>query len=89
MRSLELLQAQRPAGTTMPEGHGGVAIVVMCTEQPYNPNPGATKNLAPRPEEFPSLLLNATSPSWTPLPPPTLQNKPFEMAKVASDNPAM
>ena len=51
-------------------------------------SPKAIKNLVPRPEEFPTLLLNAASPSWTPPPPPTLQNQLFEMAKVAFENPA-
>ena len=52
-------------------------------------SPKAIKNLIPRPEEFPTILLNAASPSWTPLPPPTLQNQLLEMAQVAFESPAM
>jgi hypothetical protein len=34
------------------------------------------------------MKLGATSPSWTPLPPPTLINQLNEMATVAFENPA-
>ena len=66
-----------------------VSVSRLSPSSPPWCSPKAIKNLVPRPEEFPSLLLNATSPSWTPLPPPTLQNQLFEMAKVAFENPAM
>ena len=66
-----------------------VSVSRLSPSSPPWCSPKAIKNLVPRPEEFPSLLLNATSPSWTPLPPPTLQNQLLEMAQVAFENPAM
>ena len=63
-------------------------VISTSSSPPPWKSPKAIKNLIPRPVEFPIMKLGATSPSWTPLPPPTLINQLNEMATVAFENPA-